>query len=67
MLCIYIYNIDIYIYIYIYTYIYIMIFNVVLRYFDLRYKVSLTWGSNPQSSDFHSNALPTELVSLTQG
>ena len=44
-----------------------MIFNVVLRYFDLRYKVSLTWGLNPQSSDFHSDALPTELVSLTQG
>ena len=29
-----------------------MIFNVVLRFFDSRYKVSLTWDSNPQPSDF---------------
>ena len=47
------------------TYIY-MIFNVVLKFLDLRYKVSLTRESNPQPSDFHSNALLTELASLTQ-
>ena len=43
-----------------------MIFNVVLRFLDLRYKVSLTRDSKPQPSDFHSNALLTELASLTQ-
>ena len=32
-----------------------------------RYKVSLTWESNPRSSDFRSDALPTEPASLTQG
>ena len=44
-----------------------MKFNVVLRFFVSRYKVSLMWNSNPRPSDFHSDALPTELVSLTQG
>ena len=37
-------------------------FNAVLRFFDSRYKVSLTWDSNPRP-----DALPTELASLTQG
>ena len=55
-----------YIYIYIYIYIY-MIFIVVLRFFDSRYKVSLTWGSNPRPSGFRSDALPTGVASLTQG
>ena len=41
--------------------------HVLLRCFDSRYKVSLTWDSNLQSSDFHSDTLPTELASLTQG
>ena len=41
--------------------------HVVLRFFDSRYKVSLTWDSNPRPSDFRSDALPTELASLTQG
>ena len=44
-----------------------MIFTVVLRFFDSRHKVSLTWGSNPRLSDFCSDALPTELAILTQG
>ena len=33
-----------------------MIFNVVVRFFDSRYKVSLTWASNPRPSDFRSDA-----------
>ena len=44
-----------------------MKFNVELRFFDLRYKVSLMWDSNPQTLDFCSDVLPTELASLTQG
>ena len=44
-----------------------MIFYVVLRLFNSRYKVSLTWDSNPRFSDFRSDVLPTELASLTQG
>ena len=57
-----------YIFIYKYIYIYIyMIFIVVLRFFDSKYKVSLTWNSNPRPSYFRSDALPTELASLTQG
>ena len=28
-----------------------MIFNVVLRFFNSRHKVSLTWHSNPRPSD----------------
>ena len=40
-----------------------MIFNVVLRFFDSRYKVN---DSNPRPSDFRSDALPTELTSLIQ-
>ena len=44
-----------------------MIVNVVLRFFDSRCKVSLTWDSNPRPSDFGSDALRTELASLTQG
>ena len=44
-----------------------MIFNAVLRLFNLRYKVSLTWDLNPRSSDIRSDALTTELASLTQG
>ena len=44
-----------------------MIFMVVLRFLDLRYKVSLTWDSNPRPSDFRSDALPTKLASLTRG
>ena len=44
-----------------------MIFMVVLRFFDSRYKVSFTWESNPRPSDFRSDALPTELASLTKG
>ena len=44
-----------------------MIFIVVLRFFDSRYRVSLTWDSNPRSSNFRSDALPTEVASLTQG
>ena len=44
-----------------------MIFMVVLRFLNSRYKVSLTWDSNPRPSDFRSDALPTELASLTQG
>ena len=43
-----------------------MIFIVVLRFFDSRYKVSLTWDSNPRPSDFRSDALPTELAILPQ-
>ena len=43
-----------------------MIFNIVLRFFDLRYKVNLRWDSNPRLSDFRYDALPTEQVSLTQ-
>ena len=42
-----------------------IIFNVVLRVFDSRYKVSLTWDSIPQPSFFGSVALPTDLASLT--
>ena len=42
-----------------------MIFNVVLRFFNLRFKVSLQGKLNPQPSVF-SDALPTELVSLAQ-
>ena len=38
-----------------------VIFNVVLRFFDSRYRVSDRWESNC------SDALPTELASLTQG
>ena len=49
-----------------YMYMY-MIFNIVLRFFDSRRKASLTWDSNPRPSDFHSDSLPTDLVSLTQG
>ena len=44
-----------------------MILNVALSFFDSRYKVSLTWDLNPQPSDFRSDALLTELVSLTLG
>ena len=44
-----------------------MIFNVVLRFFNSTYKVSLTWDSKPQPSDFRSNALLTEPATLTQG
>ena len=40
---------------------------IVLRFFDSRYKVSLTWDSNPRPLDFRSDAFPTELASLTQG
>ena len=61
-LCIYVY---VYMYICICIYVY-MIFNVVLRFFDSRYKVSLAWDSNPRPSNFRLDALPTELVSLTQ-
>ena len=39
-----------------------MIFNVVLRFLDSRYKVSLTWDSNPGHSDFRSDALLTKLA-----
>ena len=39
-----------------------MMFNVVLRFFDSTYKVSLTWDSNPRPSDFRYDALPTELA-----
>ena len=42
-------------------------FNVVLRFFNSRYKVSVMWDSNPRPSDFRSDALPTELASLTNG
>ena len=41
--------------------------HVVLRLFDLRCKVSITWDSNWRPSDFLYDALPTELASLTQG
>ena len=55
-------------YVYIYDiYDMYMIFNAVLRFLESRYKVSLTWESNPRASDFHSNALPTEPETLTQG
>ena len=37
-----------------------------LRFFDWRYKVSLTWDSNARPSDFRSDALPTELASDTK-
>ena len=40
-----------------------MIFNAVLRFFDSRYKVNLTWDLNTRPSD----ALSTELASLIQG
>ena len=43
-----------------------MIFIVVLRFFDSRYKVNLTSDLNPRPSDFCSDALSTELASLTQ-
>ena len=65
-MCIYVY---IYVYIYIY-YIYLYVyetFNVVLRFFDSRYKVSLMLDLNPRPSDFRFDALPTESASLTQG
>ena len=39
-----------------------MIFNVVLRLFDSRYKLSFTWDSNPRPSDFRSDALTTKLA-----
>ena len=55
------------IYIYLYIHIYIYDIRVVLRFLDWRYKVSLTWDSNSRPSDFRSDALPTELASLTQG
>ena len=48
------------------NYVIYMIFNVALRFFNSRCKVSLTWDSNPRASDFRSDALPTELASLTQ-
>ena len=38
-----------------------------IRFFDSRYKVSLTWDSDPRPSDFCSDALLTDLASLTQG
>ena len=63
---IYIYIYNIYIHIYIYIYIYIKC-NVVLRFLDSTDKVNLTWDSNPRPSDFRSDALSTELASLTQG
>ena len=44
---------------------YIYDIHVVLRFFDL--KVSLTLDSNPPPLDFCSDALPTELASLTHG
>ena len=44
-----------------------MKFNVVLRFFVSRYMVSLMWNSKPRPLDFHFDAFPTELVSLTQG
>ena len=50
-----------------YIHIYVYDIHVVLRFFNSRYKVSLTWDSNPRPSDFPSDALPTELASLTQG
>ena len=43
-----------------------MIFNVGLKFFNSRYKVSLTWDSNPLTSNIRSDALPAELASLTQ-
>ena len=44
-----------------------MYIHVVLRFFDSRYKISLTWDSNPRPpSDFRSDVPPTELASLTQ-
>ena len=52
---------------YVYIYIYIYDIHVVLRLFDSRYKVSLTWDSNRRPSDFRTDALLTELASLTQG
>ena len=39
-------------------------FNNVLRFFDSRYKVRLTWDLNPRPPDFYTYALPTELASL---
>ena len=50
-----------------YIHIHVYDIHVVLRFFNSRYKVSLTWDSNPRLSDFRSDALPTELASLTQG
>ena len=38
-----------------------------LRFFDSRYKVSLTWEWKPRLLDFRFDALVTELVSVTQG
>ena len=49
---------------YMYVYIYMNDIRCCAQVFP-RYKVSLTWGSNPRPSDFRSNALPTELASLT--
>ena len=43
------------------------VLNVVLRFFNSRYKVNLMWDSNPWSPDFDSDALQNELASLTQG
>ena len=47
--------------------IYIYGIYVVLRFFDSRYKVSLTWDLNPRAFHFCSDAVPTELASLKQG
>ena len=55
-----------YIYIYIYIYVYIYDIHVVLRFFDLRYKVNLTRDSNSRPSYYRSNALPNKLANLTQ-
>ena len=39
---------------------------ILLRFFASRYKVSLTWNSNPRPLNIRYNALQTEVVSLTQ-
>ena len=43
-----------------------MIFSVVLRFFDWRYKVNLTWDSNPRPSDSQTYSQST-IISTIKG
>ena len=54
------------VYILIYICVYIW-YSMLCQCFSIRDVNSLTWDSNPRPSDFRSEALPTDLASLTQG
>ena len=57
----YLYNIYKFYKFFVQVYIYIYDIHVVLRFFDLRYKVSLTWDSNPRPSDDLAQSISTHL------